>query len=56
MAKRTFVNIISAPEVSPAPTTHALNSFLLRVALGIIVALAAALFWDALDPARLAPD
>jgi hypothetical protein len=56
MAKRTFVNVISSPEVSPVPTTHALNSLVLRVGLGVLVALAAALFWDALDPARAPPE
>lgn len=50
MAKRTFAQVISAPVSSPAPTSHALLNFLLRVALGILVALGLAYLWDALDP------
>jgi hypothetical protein len=50
MAKRVYTHIISPPSVAPAPTSHAELSFLLRVALGILVALGAALLWDALDP------
>jgi capsular polysaccharide biosynthesis protein len=51
MAKRTFVNVISAPQVGPAPTGHASLTFLLRVGLGVLVALGLAFLWDALDPA-----
>jgi capsular polysaccharide biosynthesis protein len=50
MAKRTFVQVISAPQVGPAPRSHALLNFLLRVALGLLVALGLAYLWDAVDP------
>lgn len=51
MARRTYVNVISAPQVGPAPTTHASLTFLLRFALGVVVAIGIAFLWDALDPA-----
>lgn len=50
MAKRIYTRVISAPLMGPAPTSHALLSLLLRLALGVIVALGAAFLVDALDP------
>lgn len=50
MAKRIYTRVISPATVAPAPTSHALLSLLLRMVLGVLVALGAALLWDALDP------
>lgn len=50
MAKRTFVKEISAPSTGPAPQSKRLLTFALQVILGLFVALALALLWDALDP------
>lgn len=50
MAKRTFVNEISPPSTSLAPTSKHLLTLLLQLILGVFVALAIALLWDALDP------
>lgn len=50
LARRTFVSVISPASVGPAPSSKALLNFVLRVALGVLVALGAALLWDALDP------
>lgn len=50
MAKRIYARVISPASVGPAPTSNAKLSFLLRLALGILVAFGAAFLWDALDP------
>lgn len=49
MAKRWYVHVISAPLTSPAPPSHARRDLLLRIALGVLVALGAAFLWDAVD-------
>jgi len=50
MARRTYVRVISPATVGPAPTSHDLVNFALRVVLGIVVAIGLALLWDVLDP------
>jgi capsular polysaccharide biosynthesis protein len=50
MARRVYTRVISPASVGPAPTSNAKLSFLLRLALGVLVALGAAFLWDALDP------
>ena len=50
MAHRTFVTVVSAPDVNPAPVSRSLLSFGLRIFLGVLLALALALLWDVLDP------
>lgn len=51
MATRIYAGVVSSPQTSPAPTSHAVLSLLLRVFLGVLVALGVAFLWDALDPA-----
>ncbi|MGI8826079.1 MAG: hypothetical protein ACR2JC_10620 [Chloroflexota bacterium] len=50
LARRTYVHVVSDASVGPAPSSKALTNFLLRIVLGALVALGAALLWDALDP------
>lgn len=50
MGRRTYVKLISPATVAPAPKSHQLLNLGLRVFLGVLVALGAALVWDALDP------
>lgn len=50
MAHRTYVGLISTPTVTRGSTRAPLVTLLLRLVLGLFVALAAALVWDALDP------
>jgi capsular polysaccharide biosynthesis protein len=50
MAQRTYVRVISDPTVGPASTSSSRLNFALRFFLGVLVALGAALLWDALDP------
>jgi hypothetical protein len=50
MAKRVYTRIISPATVGLAPTTSSRLTLLLRLALGVLVALGAAFLWDALDP------
>ena len=50
MAKRIYTRVISPASVGPAPTSHATVTLLLRLVLGVLVALGAAFLWDALDP------
>jgi capsular polysaccharide biosynthesis protein len=50
MAKRVYTRVISPASVGPAPTSHATLTLLLRLVLGVLVALGAAFLWDALDP------
>lgn len=50
MAKRTYVNVVSPPSTAPAPRSKRALTFLLQLVLGLFVALAAALLWEAFDP------
>lgn len=50
MAQRTYVSVASPPSVGPAPAGRALLSFLLRLSLGVLAAVAVAFLWDVLDP------
>lgn len=50
MARRTFVSVVSAAGVTPAPTSNARLNLALRLFLGLLVALGVAFLWDALDP------
>lgn len=50
MARRIYTRVISPASVGPAPTSHATLTLLLRLVLGVLVALGAAFLWDALDP------
>lgn len=50
MAKRTYVTLVSDPSVGRASPSHDRLNFALRLILGLLVALGAALLWDALDP------
>lgn len=50
MAARTFVRVISPPESSAVSTSHDRLNLGLRLVLGLLVAVGAALLWDVLDP------
>lgn len=51
MVKRIYTGVVSPPDVERVPSGHDLLTFLLRVILGVLVALGVAFLWDALDPA-----
>ncbi|HZU13106.1 MAG TPA: hypothetical protein VFB58_09725 [Chloroflexota bacterium] len=50
VAKRIYTNVIGAPVTSPVPSGHAALTALLRLVLGLLVALGVGFVWDALDP------
>lgn len=50
MARRTFVDVISQPTVSPVPKSHQFVNLAIRLLLGLIVAVGLSLLWDSLDP------
>jgi hypothetical protein len=52
MAKRTYVHLITAPGVGAVSNRHNLLSLAERLFLGVLVALGAALLWEAIDPVR----
>jgi capsular polysaccharide biosynthesis protein len=47
---RTYVAVVSDPSVAAAPVGSARRNFLLRIFLGLLLAVGLALLWDALDP------
>jgi len=49
VARRVFVKEVSAPAVRPAPSSRNLLNLVLRLMLGVLIALGLALLWDALD-------
>lgn len=50
MARRTYVSVVSPASVGRVSRSRDILNFGLRLFLGIVVALGAALLWDALDP------
>ncbi|GAC1318896.1 MAG: hypothetical protein NVSMB22_01320 [Chloroflexota bacterium] len=50
LARDTYVRVVSDATVAPAPSSKALLNLALRLILGLLVALGAALLWEALDP------
>lgn len=50
MARRTYVRVISPASVGKVSASHQLVNLVLRLVLGLLVALGLALLWDAVDP------
>lgn len=50
MARRTFVQVVSVPTAALVSTSHEKVSALLRLILGVLVALGLAILWDVIDP------